>query len=125
VRSDVADPADVEHLVTVTRSELGRFPPLEHLTRTTANEMSGRGNAVNAVLPFGARDDAQRRVRWGRPLGETLVMDRFVAAVLALCAVSPSQHSGSVMHSEDVLAEKGTRRGWLVSAVSERLTRRG
>jgi hypothetical protein len=40
-------------------------------------------------------------------------MDRFVDAVEHLCGVDPSVRTGAVLHSEDVLAAAGPRRGWL------------
>jgi hypothetical protein len=40
-------------------------------------------------------------------------MDRFVAAVLRLCCVTPAELTGAVLYSEDVLDPQGRRRGWL------------
>jgi NAD(P)-dependent dehydrogenase (short-subunit alcohol dehydrogenase family) len=86
---------------------------LQHLTRTVAYEMAGRGIAVNAVLPSLPVETPGTAFVAGSSLGETLPMQRFVAAVLRLCAVSPAELTGGVVYSEDVLDPQGRRRGWL------------
>jgi 7-alpha-hydroxysteroid dehydrogenase len=85
---------------------------LQHLTRTVAYEMAGHGIAVNAVIPSLPVETPGTAMMAGR-LGETLPMDRFVAAVLRLCAVGPTTLTGAVLYSEDVLDDLGRRRGWL------------
>jgi len=87
---------------------------LQHLTRTVAYEMAPRGIAVNALMPsLPVETPGTAFVAGGSGLGETLPMDRFVAAVLRLCAVSPAELTGGVLYSEDVLDPQGRRRGWL------------
>jgi 7-alpha-hydroxysteroid dehydrogenase len=87
---------------------------LQHLTRTVAYEMAARGIAVNAVMPsLPVETPGTAFVAGGSGLGETLPMHGFVAAVLRLCAVSPSELTGGVLYSEDVLDPQGRRRGWL------------
>ena len=87
---------------------------LQHLTRTVAYEMAGRGIAVNALMPsLPVETPGTAFVAGGSGLGETLPMERFVAAVLWLCTVSPTELTGGVLYSEDVLDPQGRRRGWL------------
>lgn len=86
---------------------------LEHLTRTVGYELARHHVSVNAVLPslpvatpgvvFAARGQ----------IGNSLPMARFVDAVELLCAVSPDERTGTVVHSEDLLDPTGARRGWL------------
>jgi len=87
---------------------------LQHLTRTVAYEMAAHGIAVNAVMPsLPVETPGTVFVAGGSELGETLPMERFVAAVLRLCAVAPSELTGGVLYSEDVLDPDRRRRGWL------------
>jgi len=86
---------------------------LQHLTRTVAYEMAEHGIAVNAVMPSLPVETPGTAFAGGGDLGETLPMERFVAAVLRLCAVSPSDVTGGVLYSEDVLDPQARRRGWL------------
>jgi NAD(P)-dependent dehydrogenase (short-subunit alcohol dehydrogenase family) len=86
---------------------------LQHLTRTVAYEMAAHGIAVNAVMPSLPVETPGTAFVAGASLGETLPMHRFVAAVLRLCAVAPSELTGGVLYSEDLLDPHGRRRGWL------------
>ncbi len=87
---------------------------LQHLTRTVAYEMAAHGIAVNALMPsLPVETPGTAFVATGASLGETLPMHRFVAAVLRLCVVTPSELTGGVLYSEDVLDPQGRRRGWL------------
>jgi 7-alpha-hydroxysteroid dehydrogenase len=86
---------------------------LQHLTRTMAYEMAEHGIAVNAVMPSLPVETPGTTFSARGHLGDTLAVDRFVAAVLHLCAVPPSERTGAVMYSEDVLDISGGRRGWV------------
>lgn len=86
---------------------------LQHLTRTTAYELADHGITVNAVPPSRPVETPGAVFAAGSRLGDTLAMDRFVAAVLRLCVVAPSERTGAVLYSEDVLDPLGPRHGWL------------
>jgi 7-alpha-hydroxysteroid dehydrogenase len=76
--------------------------------------MAAHGIAVNALMPsLPVETPGTAFVATGASLGETLPMHRFVAAVLRLCVVTPSELTGGVLYSEDVLDPQGRRRGWL------------
>jgi NAD(P)-dependent dehydrogenase (short-subunit alcohol dehydrogenase family) len=83
---------------------------LEHLTRSVAVEVGGRGVAVNALLP--SVPVATPGLEW---VGVTDAQPpaRFAEAVVRLADVDPESTNGEILYSEDVLEPAVGRRGWL------------
>jgi NAD(P)-dependent dehydrogenase (short-subunit alcohol dehydrogenase family) len=83
---------------------------LEHLTRSVAVEVAGRGVAVNALLP--SVPVASPGLEW---VGVTDAQPpaRFAEAVVRLADVDPALINGEILYSEDLLEPSGVSRGWL------------
>lgn len=85
---------------------------LEHLTRSVAVEVAGRGVAVTALVP--SMPIATPGLEWVGTAGwECQPPTRFAEAVARLAYADPAHVNGEVLYSEDVLEPGAVPRGWL------------
>jgi NAD(P)-dependent dehydrogenase (short-subunit alcohol dehydrogenase family) len=85
---------------------------LEHLTRSVAVEVAGRGVAINTLVP--STPIATPGLEWVGGTGSAQhPPTRFADAVVRLVDVDPAVVNGEVLYSEDVLEPGAAPRGWL------------
>jgi NAD(P)-dependent dehydrogenase (short-subunit alcohol dehydrogenase family) len=97
---------------TTTFAYGGAKAALEHLTRAVAFEVQSHNIGVNALMP--SLPIATPGLRFQSPdPGEEGPMADFCEAALRLLAAPPSETTGYIAYSEDVLHPELGRRGWL------------
>lgn len=90
----------------------GAKAALQHLTQAVAFEMAPYGVAVNALLP--SLPIATPGLVYQSPtLGDQVSEESFAEAVVRLAQAKPSDITGQILYSEDVLHPELRPRGWL------------